>query len=317
MQDTRIRHEMATVRVSVHPDFLPWPTSAALPPSRKGELLTVPLCGTLSQGEAMTDLGNRSLERGIMLMEVIARTGEATLADLHRECGIPKSTIRRLLATLMARRIVRQSLQDRKFRINVTMPTSATAPIPRGAAVLIDVALPILTEHTRRVSWPSDIQVLDGTAMRIIDSTRPLSPFHLYRGVVNTAINMFGSATGLACLAAMPNHRILELAELAKGDPRFSAERFLPNTDALLEEVHQTRERGYGIRLRQYRGERVADDGLRAIGVPIRHHAEVFGAISLLFPRHFSSTDEMARLHLASLKQAAETISGDLDRFSG
>ena len=264
----------------------------------------------------MAALGNRSLERGITLMEVIARTGEATLADLHRESGIPKSTIRRLLATLMERRIVRQSLADQMFRINIGMTTGAATPVPSSAAMLVDVAMPILAEHTRRVSWPSDIHIIDGTAMRIIDSTRPLSPYHLYRGVVNTAINIFGSATGLACLAALPDLRIIDFADRARGDPRFGLERFMPDINTLFDEVRATRQRGYGIRLRQYRGERVPDDGLRAIAVPIRRQTEVCGAISLLFPSRFSSAEEMARQHIASLKIAAEAISADLDRFS-
>jgi len=44
----------------------------------------------------------RSLDRGLDLMEVLAREGAQTLAQLHAATGLPKSTIRRLLATLQA-----------------------------------------------------------------------------------------------------------------------------------------------------------------------------------------------------------------------
>jgi IclR family transcriptional regulator, mhp operon transcriptional activator len=263
----------------------------------------------------MQELANRSLERGITIMEIIARDGAVTLAELHRGSNIPKSTIRRLLGTLMARRIVRRSLADAKYRINITMNSGVESPVPKGAGLLVDVAIPILSEHTKNVGWPSDVQIIDGHAMRVIDTTRPLSPFHLYRGVVNRAINIFGSATGQACLAAMPNGRIRAIISQAQGDPRFGLDRFSFNEAAFFDAIEQTRERGYGTRLRQYRGETVVDDKLGAIALPVRHYGEVFGAISLLFPRSLSTTEKMAQLHLDSLRKAAGRISDDLDHY--
>jgi IclR family mhp operon transcriptional activator len=263
----------------------------------------------------MQELANRSLERGITIMEIIARNGEATLADLHRESGLSKSTIRRLLGTLRTRRIVHRSLADKKYRINITMSTGVASPVPKGAGLLIDVAIPILSEHTQRVGWPSDIQIIDGHTMRVIDSTRPLSPFHLYRGVINLAINIFGSATGQSCLAAMPDKRIREFIESTHGDPRFGLERFSINEAAFFSMIAATRKRGYGVRLRQYRGDTVVDDKLGGIAVPVRQNGEVMGAISLIFPRSVSSPEKMAQAHLESLKRAAAEISEDLDRY--
>lgn len=264
----------------------------------------------------MTQLANRSLERGITVMEILARSGEATLADLHRESGIPKSTIRRLLGTLMTRRIVRRSLADQKYRINITMTTGVEAPVPKGAGLLVDVAIPVLSEHTRKVGWPSDVQIIDGISMRIIDSTRPLSPFHLYRGVIHRAVNIFGSATGQACMAAMPDSRIEALLDQASGDPQFGFENFATSREALLAEVRKTRERGYGTRLRQYHGSTPIKDGLMAIALPVRRFREVFGAISLLFPRGLTSPEAMARKHLDTLRAAADRISDDLDTYA-
>lgn len=264
----------------------------------------------------MSELSNRSLERGIAIMETIARTGEVTLADLHRDTGIPKSTIRRLLGTLISCRIVRRSLADQKYRINITMTTGVGAPVPDGAAQLIDVAVPILSDHTRRVDWPSDIQIIDRGAMLVIDSTRPLSPFHLYRGIVNRTINIFGSATGQACLSAMSEQRIRDIIGHTRGDARFGFERFSLSEEALFLEIEKARKRGFGSRLRQYRGETAINDGLGAIAVPVHKDGEVFGAISLLFSRGLLSPQEMAKKHLESLTEAAHAITNDLARYA-
>ena len=263
----------------------------------------------------MTDLTNRSLERGITIMEIIARNGDATLAELHRESGIAKSTIRRLLGTLQARRIVRRSIADKKYRINITLNIGAGAPVPANAGLLVDVAIPVLTELTKKAGWPSDVQMIDGYAMRFIDSTRPLSPFHLFRGVLNIAINMFGSATGQVCLAGMPDDRILDYIDRAMGDERLGLERFALDRNEFFDIIGQTRERGYGVRLRQYRGETVVDDRLSAIAVPVLRFGRPFGAITLVFPRSLSTPDEMAKSHLESLFAAATQISDDLDHY--
>lgn len=269
-----------------------------------------------AEGSGLKDQENRSLERGITIMEIIARNGDATLADLHRESGIPKSSIRRLLGSLLSRRIIRRSLADKRYRINITMNLGVEAPVLEGAGLLVDVAIPILSELTGQVGWPSDIQIIDGHTMRVVDSTRPLSPFHLYRGVVNRAITIFGSATGQACLAAMPDERIGRLISRSKGDPRFGIDRFCTSEATLFAEVEKTRRRGFGARLRQYRGETVLDDKLGAIAVPVRKYGEVIGAISLLFPRNYSTPEKMARKHLPSLRTASDAISVDLDRYA-
>ncbi len=47
------------------------------------------------------ELRNESLNRGLAVLEQLARDGDCSLADLHKGTGIPKSSIRRLLGTLI------------------------------------------------------------------------------------------------------------------------------------------------------------------------------------------------------------------------
>jgi IclR family mhp operon transcriptional activator len=264
----------------------------------------------------MTGLNNRSLDRGIMIMEALARCGASTLADLHRECAIPKSTIRRLLGTLQARRIVRRSLSDQKYRINITMPASAGEPVPKEQLQYIDIAMPIITELTKSLSWPTDLQVLEDRSMRVIDSTRPLSPYHLYRGLVNRKLNMFGTATGVSCLAALSDTQVQQLIKATNGDPVFGLGRFDITPDGFLAELNKARKRGYGVRLAVYLGETVLDDGLAAIAVPVRAKGNVFGSISLLFPREYDTPERFAEMYLDELRNAAARITTDLEQFA-
>ena len=241
-------------------------------------------------------------------MEVLAREGACSLAELHRRSGISKSSIRRLLATLIARRLVRQSFADRKYRINVTFPVTASEPVPADQAYIVDVALPIVTDLTRSIEWPSDIHLLDGDRMRVLDSTRPLSPFHLYRGVVNRQINIFGAATGMCCLAELGDREFRRTAAHSAGDNTWGLARFNMTTDDYLLHLKATRQRGYGVRIASLVGETMFDDGLAAIACPIYAGKRLVGAISLLWPKSYLSNDAFASQYAPKLKQATNKV---------
>lgn len=257
-------------------------------------------------------LQHKSLDRGITIMEIMARDGACSLADLHNTSGIPKSSIRRILATLVSRRLVRQSFADKKYRITVIFPVVASEPVPADQAYVLDVALPMVTEMTKLIEWPSDIHLLDGDRMRVLDSTRPLSPFYLYRGVVNRTLNIFGSATGMCCLAELGDREFRRIAAHSLGDKVFGLERFNISAADYLLVLRETRKRGYGARIASFVGETVFDDGLAAIARPIYAGEKLVGAISVLWPKSYLSNEDFAESYLSALRQATDQISGQL-----
>ncbi|MEP2533416.1 helix-turn-helix domain-containing protein [Shimia sp.] len=123
---------------------------------------------------------NRSLERGLIVLETLARNQSMSLSEIHRATGLPKSTLRRLLATLARQRFVRRSLADKQYRITVNLHDLAIDPVQPGSALIADIALPHLLDLTSRIGWPSDIHIFEDHWMRIIESTRSVSPYSLY-----------------------------------------------------------------------------------------------------------------------------------------
>ncbi len=261
-------------------------------------------------------LQNRSLDRGISIMEALATHGSCSLADLHRHCGLPKSTIRRLLGTLMERRIVRRSVADQLYRINITLPSSTGKPVPPKLARLVDTAMPMVIELTEQVGWPSDLHVLDGERMIVADSTRPLSPFHLYRGKINSPINIFGSATGMACLMLWSDARIGALAKATHNDMTWGLARFKMDLEGYWYILGEARKRGYAARFTDYVGGTIFDDKLAAIAVAIVIDGKPEAALNLLWPREFQSHEKTARQHLAALQATATAIGQAMDGTS-
>ncbi len=261
-------------------------------------------------------LHHQSLDRGITILELLAQKGDCSLADLHRLSGISKSSIRRLLATLTERRLVRRSVADGRYRSLTTLPVSAGEAVPARLAWVVDVAMPHVTALTKKVEWPSDVHLIAGDRMRILDSTRPLSPFHLYRGVVNRDVNLFGSASGMCCLAELGDEAFRRIAAHTRGDSVWGLERFRVSETQYLEHLRKTRERGYGCRVATFVGERLFDDGLAAIACPIYAGEKLMGAVSLLWPKNYVDTDSFASEFLGALRASTVQISDALSAQS-
>ena len=277
----------------------------------------MPQSGTLADDASfrdgpMTTLQNRSLDRGIRILEVLAADGAASLAGLHGATGLPKSTIRRLLGTLVARRLVRRSLSDDLYRANITLPVSAGRPVDPAQALIVDIAMPHVVELTRKVEWPSDMHVREPRHMRVVDSSRPLSPFYLYRGFVDQKINLFASATGQICLATLPDAEILAMIGEFGAHPRWGFVRFGLGTETFMARIAEARRDGYGTRVPSYTGETVPDDGLAAIAVPIFRDGAAVAAVTLLWPRTYLVAEDFAERYLDRLKATAEAIGKDL-----
>lgn len=258
---------------------------------------------------------NRSLERGLIVLEALARHRSMSLAEIHRETGLPKSTLRRLLATLASRRFVRRSLSDNLYRVSVTLPDISIKPIPPGLALVADIGLTHALDLTKKIGWPSDIHVWEKQWMRVVESTRSASPFSIYRGQVDKRISLFGSATGLVCLSQMNEALVRELFDNETIELRFRPMRFGITWEKLRELLAETRSLGYGARIPNYYGETVIDDKLSAIALPLKKNGNLIGAVSVLWPRMFMPVDEFARLHLSDLSEAISKIEEDLDAF--
>ncbi len=121
---------------------------------------------------------NRSLDRGLALLECLSIHGASSLRDLHAHTALPKSTIRRLLGTLIRRKIVRRSFADRLYRTNIPFPLQGPVATP-GEGWLVDCAAPHMIELTHRIGWACDLHIFERTHSRIIEfdpAAQPLLP---------------------------------------------------------------------------------------------------------------------------------------------
>jgi IclR family mhp operon transcriptional activator len=256
-------------------------------------------------------LENRSLDRGLAIIESLSIHGASSLNDLHLRTRLPKTTIRRTLGTLIRRKIVRRSLADRLYRANIALPVQGGG-LGAGEGWLVDRAVPHMIDLTRAAGWSCDLHIFERTCSRIIESTRPLSPFFQYERHIDLRVPAVASAGGLAVLATWPEADVLALIEETRDHPVWGLSRLGLEPRDLLALLRRTRRAGYAVRVRQYRGETPLADTLNAIACPIFRAESAVGALAMLWPKGFLSPARFAEIHLARLEDATAAIGADI-----
>jgi IclR family mhp operon transcriptional activator len=255
---------------------------------------------------------NRSLDRGLMILQSLSEHGASSLGDLHAHTGLAKSTIRRLLGTLVRRKVVRRSLADRLYRANIALPMPGAPATSRSEGWLVDCAVPHMIELTRSVGWVCDLHIFERTHSRIIESTRPLSPFFQYNRPIGLQVTSLGSAAGLAVLSTWTHTAVLALIDEIGDDPVWGLRRVGLTRSQIINFLEQVRATGFSSRPRRYLGGTAMANTLSAIACAIFHGETAVGALVMLWPKGLLSPAGFAQLHLEKLRRATAAITVDL-----
>ena len=249
-------------------------------------------------------LQTRSLHRGLDILHELAK-GPASLQRLHELTGLSKSTLRRLLATLIERRYIRRGISDNIYRTNVAIPTSAFGETTFKYGRLVEVARPYMMQLTEAVKWPSDLHVYHDGRMQILESTHGLSPFENARsGHTDSELNMFVAASGIAFLSTLESTQVAQIFDCAKLDDRWSPARFGVTLATLAEDINHTRSRGFASR----RMTQMKQDNRSAIAVAISQANHPIGAITLIWRRDYMSVEEFGKKYAKHLSETAHQI---------
>jgi len=258
-------------------------------------------------------LENHSLDRGLAVLNTLSAHGPSSLRDLHARTRLPKSTIRRILGTLTRRKIVRRSLSDKLYRANIYLPT-LNGRFAQGEGLLVDRALPHMIELTRSVGWSCDLHIFERTRSRVIESTRPLSPFFQFERHIDLEVSVFASAGGLAVLSTWTDPAVLALVEEIGNHPVWGLPRLGTSKRDLLATLQWVRTEGYAVRATHYRSEIPLANKLQAIGCPVYRGEMAVGALVMLWSKELLSPKKFAERNLNRLKEAAAMVTADLTR---
>lgn len=243
-------------------------------------------------GQDSATPGGLSTVRNAARLLKVFRSREADLGvtELARRLGLGKSTVHRLLTTLVAEGLIEQDPRTGGYRLGIVM-------FELGEAVRVHLDLhaavgQVLGELRAQTGESSQVGVLDGHEVVYVDRLESAHSLRLFTET-GRRVPVHCTSSGKVLLAYLPEarrHTVLRGAPLTALTPHT-----ITDPEQLAAELARVRRRGWAEAVNE------REIGLASIAAPVRDiNGEVVAAISIGVP--------LARCTVMSLRRLAPTI---------
>ena len=238
-----------------------------------------------------------ALERGLLVLQVLAREGSVSLTDLSLTMGMPTSTVHRLLSTLEKLGFAGLDSDSNEWSIGIETFRVGSAYLDRSN--LIENSRKIMRELTEQTGETANLAIADSGDVIFISQVESNNPIRAFFRP-GTRGHLHASGIGKALLASMPRRDVEKILQ-QKGCPGFT-EKTLTSPAALFEDLKLSNERGWSL-----------DDeerylGMRCIASCIYNiYGEAIAGISISGPT-LRFPDESLQLLGPQVRQAAQKI---------
>ncbi|SEH76259.1 CRISPR locus-related DNA-binding protein [Mycolicibacterium rutilum] len=239
----------------------------------------------------------QSVDRALLVLEILAEAGQAGVTEIAAELGVHKSTVSRLIAALEARGYVEQVTGRGKYRLGFSITRLARAS---GAHLdMVKVSQDICDDLCAQVGETTNLAILD--VDRVVNIVESIGPAEItLKTWVGQICPAHATSSGKVLLAGLDDAEIADRVA-----PRL--ETFTATTLATIEDLRAelvtVRTRGWASVCEEL------EVGLNAVAAPVRDaDAAVVAALSVSGPAYRlgeDKFDETAKLTTA----AADTIS--------
>lgn len=248
----------------------------------------------------------RVVVRAIELLQALNRQPVSTLDELHRQTGIPKPSISRLLGTLESKGLVEHAPQYGSYHLTAEVATLSNGY--HSEPMILEAAAPVADAFTQDQKWPVAIAVYDGDAMVVRYSTIPKSPLSFLHSSINMRLSLVSRALGRAYLAfCHPDEQAIILELLAHSEREEDAAARDPKLPAMLADI---RARGYAER----------DPAVRPVSstlaVPLFHRHRVIASMGVTWFSSALTAKSAIERYLPLLQEAAADITLRLGHLS-
>ncbi|HSV01888.1 MAG TPA: helix-turn-helix domain-containing protein [Phenylobacterium sp.] len=248
-----------------------------------------------------------TVAKALAILEALNQSRVMPLAALHEATRLPKSSLVRLLETLIqAGYVVRVSRRDGYALTEAVLRLSSGL---RHRDVVVDLARPLMEAFTRQHKWQVSLATAERDSMVVRFTTRHISPFSREQNFLNRRVHMIQSAVGRAYFSFCSE----EERGYILGVLRASGDELAIQEDAghLAAIVARTRARGYAT-IRRPRS-----NPTQSFAVPLIHPetGSPVGAVTFFYYRSAMTEAQAVERYLAPVRQLADEIVAKLARF--
>ncbi|MCT4686641.1 IclR family transcriptional regulator [Vallitalea sp.] len=241
----------------------------------------------------------QTVDRALTILEILSQeVNGLTAKEIENKIELNKSTIHRLLTTLLNKGFIEKNEQTNRYIIGLKMVELSS--IRLNNIELKTEALPYLREMSYKLNQPVQLATyLDGDAV-FIEKIEPIHSIRMY-SQIGKRIPIYCSSVGKALLLQWSNEKILKLLE----DTEFTS--FTPTTllnpEKVIKEIEQARVEGFAIDNQEH------EVGIYCIASPIYdYRGEIIAAVSTAGTNKEFLENKDAEI-IREVKNTAEKIS--------
>ncbi|WP_370615194.1 IclR family transcriptional regulator [Mumia sp. Pv 4-285] len=200
----------------------------------------------------------RAVDRAMEVLEFLAvRERPATLSELSRELGVPKSTLAGILRTLAAR----GWLQEGQGGFTIGPRSLAVGSAYVSGDRVVAQSAPLLDALLERLGETVHLACLDGHDVLYLAKRESAHPLRMF-SAIGRRLPAHATALGKAMLAELSE---TDVEAVADGSLRALTENTITSPDRLRDEIAETRGRGYAVD----RGENADGIWCFAVALPV------------------------------------------------
>lgn len=237
-------------------------------------------------------------DRIFAVLERLADKGAIGLIELSKELDLNKSTVHRLLNSLIYMGYVKQDEDTLKYELTYKICRVANSLLTQ--VDLIQIAKPYLKELSRKTGETVHLVEREGNMAVYIDKVENSTNAVRLVSKVGKSIPLYCSGVGKAMMAEMKEEKVRDIWE--KSDIVAYTDLTITDVDTLLEQLQEVKKKGYAM------DDEENEIGVRCVAIAI---PDIDGkyryAISISAPE-IRMNDEKVELCVKELKEVKRKI---------
>ena len=244
---------------------------------------------------------NQSIEKTIQIVEVMARgKGPMRLQDVAKKCGMPASTVMRMLNTLQVYGYVNQDPCTQHYSLSLRF--ARLGCLVSEQTNMRDVARPFLAELAQRCQETVCLWCEAEMEVECTDVVDGPDGILMVSQRVGARAPLHATGAGKLLLLNYSNQKLNEY--IAVKGLRALTPHTLVTREALVNSLETIRSRGYALE------DEERELGARCVAAPVRDYSvRIVGGISVSGP-----TTRMSRARLEALAPLVMDMAGELSR---
>ena len=252
----------------------------------------------------------RGLSRGLQVLRALnlCVKGRASSGELARLTGLHRTTVRRLLETLVSQGYVWRSDSDDSFQLALKVRDLSEGFT--DTEWISTVASPVMGALLHKVVWPSDLSLPSGEALQVRETTHRFSPLSFHRVMVGRRLPMLLTAAGRAYIghcAEAEREQILKLLR-AGGDEQA---RLASDPAYLRNLLARVQADGYGTNDGEWNHDQEKGK-IGAVALPILQHGHAVGCLSVIYLLRAVKREDAIAQYVPALRDAVVQIEAGL-----